>query len=248
MSADDSLLDEIYESVIVRNDYARILSRLSRRLGSHAGAVLERHGPFLRFRAVSNLDASIMETYNREYYARDPWVLAEGVRPPGTPLIGSRLIDPYAVEATGFFEDVLRPHDIWDILNNKFRISPDLEIHFTFYRPHREVFSPADAVRFTSLGRHIERAARLRVSLERDGRAHDPEGLFQTIGLTTKEEKVADLVLRGHTYAMIGEFLSITRNTVHWHVRNIFAKAGVRSKGEFIARHAFARIAERKAG
>ncbi|WP_165056117.1 MULTISPECIES: helix-turn-helix transcriptional regulator [unclassified Adlercreutzia] len=53
--------------------------------------------------------------------------------------------------------------------------------------------------------------------------------------LTPQELVVAEHILRDETYAAIGRSLYLTESTVKFHARNIFAKAHVKSKREFIA-------------
>lgn len=235
----ETLLDLVYGSIVVDGDYAAILARLSTLFDSHAGAVLERDGDFLQFKAVSNLCPSIMADYNAEYRTKDPWVLAEGDRPAGKATIGSRLVDPAAVEKSGFYADILKPHDIWDILNAKFGEPPGPVVYFTFYHPHRDVFLERHARDFERVGRHIARAHRLRQAL-RGVADIDRERRLMHLKLTPRETEIACLMLDGHPYAQISARAGVTLSTLHWHVRNIFSKAGVRSRGAFIARFAVA--------
>ncbi|WP_165172264.1 helix-turn-helix transcriptional regulator [Adlercreutzia sp. ZJ242] len=53
--------------------------------------------------------------------------------------------------------------------------------------------------------------------------------------LTPQELVVAEHILRDETYAAIGRSLYLTESTVKFHARNIFAKAHVKSKREFVA-------------
>ena len=57
---DDSLLDDIYASIVVRGDYSGAVSRLSTLFKSHSGAVLRRDGDTLQFVRMHNLCPSLM--------------------------------------------------------------------------------------------------------------------------------------------------------------------------------------------
>lgn len=231
---DDSLLDDLYASIVVHGDYARVLAGLSPLFGSHAGTVVERQGSVLQFRAVSNLDPSIMADYNKHHCKSDVWVLAKGELETGVPFIGSRCIDPAVVKRTGFFADFLLPHGISDILSLRLGDDHRPMVYLTFFHPFSEVFRDQDSVLLAKVGRHIGRAHRLRGALL----AHGDAGPFplDELRLTPKEREIAALMLGGHSYAAIAESARVTRNTAHWHVRNILEKAGVRSKAQFIAR------------
>ncbi|MDI6893655.1 MAG: helix-turn-helix transcriptional regulator [Bacillota bacterium] len=54
--------------------------------------------------------------------------------------------------------------------------------------------------------------------------------------LTRSEKQVLDLLLDGHTYQEIAAHLYVSVNTVKYHIKNIYRKAGCRSRSELIAR------------
>ena len=206
--------------------------------------MLEHTGDFLQFKAVSNLCPTIMAAYNKEYHATDPWVLAEGERPAGQITIGSRLVDPLVVERSGFYADILKPHDIWDILNAKFGEPPGPVVYFTFYHPHKDVFLDRHAREFERLGRHIARAHKLRLATL--GVIVDREHRLSQYRFTPREKQIAAFVLDGLAYADIAAAAGVTLSTLHWHIRNIFSKTSVRSKGAFIAKFASRTVALKK--
>ena len=53
-------------------------------------------------------------------------------------------------------------------------------------------------------------------------------------GLTPRETAVLPGLLRGRSVAWVAESLTVSKNTVHTHMRNIYAKAGVHSQEELI--------------
>ena len=54
-------------------------------------------------------------------------------------------------------------------------------------------------------------------------------------GLTPREQQVAELILRGHATHRIAHRLEISPYTAQEHLRHIFAKVGVASRGELVA-------------
>ena len=50
--------------------------------------------------------------------------------------------------------------------------------------------------------------------------------------LTQREKEIADLIIKGHTYAKISESLFISMPTVKTHVSNVYKKVGVNNKME----------------
>ena len=55
-------------------------------------------------------------------------------------------------------------------------------------------------------------------------------------GLTRRENEVATRILRGESNRVIAGALHLTEHTVHDHIKSIFDKAGVRSRGELAGR------------
>ena len=59
--------------------------------------------------------------------------------------------------------------------------------------------------------------------------------LMRAYALTSREQEVARLVLRGESTGAIGRELVIASGTVQAHLSNIFEKTGVRSRRELVA-------------
>lgn len=55
--------------------------------------------------------------------------------------------------------------------------------------------------------------------------------------LTPREQQVLDLLAKGYLYKEIGSLLGIRYDTVHTHIRNIYEKLQVRSRGQAVAKH-----------
>ncbi|MCU1611732.1 MAG: LuxR family transcriptional regulator, partial [Pseudonocardiales bacterium] len=55
-------------------------------------------------------------------------------------------------------------------------------------------------------------------------------------GLTSRERDICREVIAGHSTADIAGRLFISANTVQDHLKSVFSKVGVRSRGELVAR------------
>lgn len=60
--------------------------------------------------------------------------------------------------------------------------------------------------------------------------------LLVAYGLSPRESDVSLEIIAGHSTATIAEHLYVSSNTVQDHVKSVFAKVGVRSRGELVAR------------
>jgi DNA-binding CsgD family transcriptional regulator len=60
--------------------------------------------------------------------------------------------------------------------------------------------------------------------------------LLVAYGLTAREREICHEVIAGHSTADMASRLFISSNTVQDHLKSIFAKVGVRSRGELVAR------------
>ena len=60
--------------------------------------------------------------------------------------------------------------------------------------------------------------------------------LLVAYGLTAREREVCGEVMAGHSTSDIAARLFISTNTVQDHLKSVFGKVGVRSRGELVAR------------
>ncbi|MGA9747183.1 MAG: helix-turn-helix transcriptional regulator [Nocardioides sp.] len=82
---------------------------------------------------------------------------------------------------------------------------------------------------------HRDGRRRVSVIIEAAQPEHLTSLLMRAYGLTSREQEVARLVLRGESTETIVRELAIATGTVQAHLRNIFEKTGVRSRRELVA-------------
>lgn len=59
---------------------------------------------------------------------------------------------------------------------------------------------------------------------------------LQSYGLTPRESEVVSCLFRGLSAKEVGAEFEISTHTVHDHIKSIYRKVGVQSRGELIAR------------
>ena len=82
---------------------------------------------------------------------------------------------------------------------------------------------------------HRDGRCRASVVIEAAQPIHLTSLLMRAYGLTSREQQIARLVLRGESTESIARELVIASGTVQAHLRNIFDKTGVRSRRELVA-------------
>lgn len=68
-----------------------------------------------------------------------------------------------------------------------------------------------------------------------DRREEPPQDLLGAYGLTPRETEVAMFLLKGRDVAYICEALTLSKNTVRSHIKNVYQKTGVHGKQELIS-------------
>jgi DNA-binding NarL/FixJ family response regulator len=53
--------------------------------------------------------------------------------------------------------------------------------------------------------------------------------------LTERESEIAGLLLKGRTYRMIAGELFLSENTIKTHIKSLYSKLNIKSKGELIS-------------
>lgn len=75
--------------------------------------------------------------------------------------------------------------------------------------------------------------ARLRQQGARD-EPRPPEAGLPTLELTPRESDVLELIARGYSYAEIARLQDISKHTVQSHIKNLYSKLAVHSRGEAV--------------
>lgn len=81
------------------------------------------------------------------------------------------------------------------------------------------------------IARKVLQRARIK---EAAGEANASPAKGGMVGLTRRETDTLDLIARGYTYDEVARLLSVTVGTVQTHIKNIYGKLAVHSRGEAV--------------
>ena len=79
-----------------------------------------------------------------------------------------------------------------------------------------------------------KRLQRLRQADSADSPSTPPAASVEAVKLTARESDVLRLIARGYTYAEIGEMEGISKHTVQMHIKNLYGKLAVNSRGQAV--------------
>ncbi|MCW6007202.1 LuxR C-terminal-related transcriptional regulator [Micromonospora sp. CPCC 205371] len=103
--------------------------------------------------------------------------------------------------------------------------------------------APAPAHRPTRAGRwatihgwRLDGPARIALAIERSRPDVTARLVLDCYGLSARERQIAELLVAGHATAQVATSLFLSPHTVRDHLKAIFAKAGVRSRHELVAK------------
>jgi len=239
---EETALDRIYQAIVLDGLVQPALQTMETLLGASAGAVIAvpldpgaapRDGNPGRGLAFSNLDLDSVRRWGEERMQDDPLIPVALRLPPARVFTLAEQLDVDAFERSAFYNEVFRISDMFDTLSVRAAVAGEA-VSMTLYRPRRwERFQREEIRRAQALQSHLSRAFRLA------GRRPDPtrlERVCETFGLTLAEAHAVGLIMSGQGYPEIAATQRVSRNTLKWRMREIFAKFRVRSRAALIAR------------
>lgn len=221
-------IDELYHRFLVRRDIAGALDLMCGWLNAHSAAMLEMRGERAHLLATQNIAIEAIEAYSSELGRHDPLLPAAIARPNDTVLTLRTECDWSRIRNSDYWEIILKPADIGDTLTVKAPTNSG-SVGLSLYRDETRPFTREEIKMMQLMQPHLTRCARLFRDEVSNRRAR-----CETYMLTDKEIAIVECLFAGHGYDEVCEIVHITKNTLKWHMRNIFQKTQVETLAHLI--------------
>jgi len=228
----EHLLDEIYYYFLLRNSHEQGLSAIANMLDANAGAIIIVEDGTPSMATTYNIAMDSFSRYQADLHRQDPiHPLIQAGKGPVIHLLANS--DSREYERSDYYQYMHKPSDIHDVLCLDIHL-PDKTIGISLTRPKGEMFLGKDVELAKEILPHLNRAFRL-LSVKRSEGA-DHQGWRDRFGFTDKETAIVELIHKGKSYAEICSMLSISNNTIKWHLKNVFQKTSVNKLAALIAK------------
>jgi DNA-binding CsgD family transcriptional regulator/PAS domain-containing protein len=203
------LIDEIYDASLDSRRWSGVIETLCPLFGCVGGALLQRsrESAEMDFIEFGGLDAATRSAYQQHYAARSVW-MPSAFRGSGELVIGHELApDKRRFERSEFYNDWLRPQNVYDAIGGVIRRTPASLTVLTVLREARAgLVADGDERLFLRLMPHVRRAIDIHrrlygVQLQRDGALRALEAL--RIGILLADRRARVIFANGAAEAIL---------------------------------------------
>jgi DNA-binding CsgD family transcriptional regulator len=239
----NELVRLIYEAIDEPALCDQFLSKFADSMHAEAAGLMtqDRAGGWARITATVGMDAASRKSYEEYFVSRNPWLPLRTMFV-GNVEIGEQLLSNRELVKTEFYQDFLAPnhwfHGCSGLTNVK---KSEFSCIYSLHSAGDGVFTSDEIGLCRYLAPHLNTAARikqriadLKASLDRllFGEI-DTEALAE-LGLTPAETRLAIALFKGQSVDAYADEAAISINTARWHVKQIYAKTGVKRQTELI--------------
>ncbi|WP_425410229.1 helix-turn-helix transcriptional regulator [Hyphococcus sp.] len=224
-------LDELYRRIIFSDAMHGALNLLTQKFNAHAGTVFLFKDGLPHITAASNINNELAQKFNLDFAAKAPLRKHALTAPVDEILTVSACIGVKNLHLTDSYKFVLAPSDVEDILMFRFLVGGALR-GFTICRARGREFNRDDVRNAAGLVSHIRRAFLLRFS--QTGQRPTEKRISDSFGLTAREAEIANMLNQGVCRNDLCNRINVSRNTLKWHLKNIYQKLDVKSHPEMI--------------
>ena len=239
----NALVRLIYEAVDDPQLWDAFLTKFAEAVHAETAGLCteDKAGQWGRNLATVGMDPASRKSYEQYFVSRNPW---QGRRKvfAGNVETGEQLFSNRELVKTEFYNDFLKPNGWLHECSAVTRVEKSTFSRiFTLRSPRSGAFTSEEIRLCSYLAPHLQTAARIRqriVDLEATvdrllACEMDTETLAK-LSLTPAETRIAIALFKGQSVEVYAKEAGISINTARWHVKQIYAKTGVKRQTELI--------------
>ena len=189
------------------------------------------------------MDPAARKSYEEYFFSRDPWQGRRNVIA-GNVETGEQLFSNRELVKTEFYSDFLKPNGWLHEISAVTRVEKSTFSRiFALRLPRSGAFTSEEIGLCSYLAPHLQTAARIRhrivdleATLDRILVGEMDTHRLAKLSLTPAETRLAIALFKGQSVEAYAKDAGISINTARWHVKQIYAKAGVKRQTELICR------------
>jgi DNA-binding CsgD family transcriptional regulator len=241
----NQLVRLIYEACNDPKLWGRFLTRFAGTVRSDMAGLLtqDKAGSWARIQAAVGIDGESRKSYEQYFVSRNPWLARRNICP-GAVETEEQILNLRELVRTEFYRDFLEPHS-WlhgcsAVTNVEAATFSGL---YALRTPRNGRFGCDEIELCRYLAPHIQIAARiqqriadLEITVERLRAGEMDAKTLSSLDLTPAETRLAIALFKGQSVEGYAKESGISINTARWHVKQIYAKTGVKRQSELIQR------------
>jgi DNA-binding CsgD family transcriptional regulator len=201
----------------------------------------DRAGRWGRNVATIGMDPAALKSYEEYFFSLDPW---QGRRQvfAGNVETGEQLLSNRELVKTEFYTDFLKPNGWFHECSAVIRVEKSTFSRiFTLRSARRGAFTSEEIGLCSYLAPHLQTAARIRqrivdleTTVDRLLVSEMDTHKLAKLSLTPAETRLAIALFKGQSVEAYAKEAGIGISTARWHVKQIYAKTGVKRQTELI--------------
>ena len=239
----NSLIRLIYEAVDDPLVWGAFLTKFAEAVHAEAAGLCteDKTGQWGRNLATVGMDPASRKSYEEYFVFRNPW---QGRRKvfAGNVETGEQLFSNRELVKTEFYNDFLKPNNWLHECSAVTRVEKSTFSHvFALRSPRSGAFTSEEIGLCSYLAPHLETAARIRqrivdleATVDRLLVCEIDTKTLAKLSLTPAETRLAIALFKGQSVEAYAKEAGISINTARWHVKQIYAKTGVKRQTELI--------------
>jgi DNA-binding CsgD family transcriptional regulator len=239
----NALVRLIYEAVNDPLLWDVFLTKFAEAVHADTAGLLtqDKAGQWARILATVGMDPASRKLYEEYFVSRNPWLPRRKLFA-GNVETGEQVLSNRELLKTEFYNDFLKPqlwlHACSAVTNIEESMFSSV---YTIRSPRNRAFTSNEIGLFSYLAPHLQTAARiyrrivdLEATLDRLLASEMDTKTLAELSLTPAETRLAVALFKGQTVEAYAKEAAISINTARWHVKQIYAKTGVKRQTELI--------------